>query len=71
MLATKFGHAQGDMGIADGAPKGSRAYIRAAVADSLRRLQTDHIDLYQLHTPDPVSYTHLDVYKRQVSPSPR
>ena len=55
VLATKFGHAQGDMGIADGAPKGSRAYIRAAVADSLRRLQTDHIDLYQLHTPDPVT----------------
>ncbi len=25
VLATKFGHAQGDMGIADGAPKGSRA----------------------------------------------
>lgn len=55
VLATKFGHAQVDMGIADGAPKGSRPYIRAAVADSLRRLQTDHIDLYQLHTPDPVT----------------
>ena len=55
VLATKFGHGQVDMGIAGGAAKGSRAYIRAAVADSLRRLQTDHIDLYQLHTPDPVT----------------
>lgn len=53
VLATKFGHADYDMGIAPGAAKGSRAYIREAVAGSLRRLQTDHIDLYQLHTPDP------------------
>jgi aryl-alcohol dehydrogenase-like predicted oxidoreductase len=53
VLATKFGHADVDMGIAPGAAKGSRAYIRDAVAGSLRRLQTDHIDLYQLHTPDP------------------
>ena len=28
-------------------------YIRQAVEDSLRRLRTDHIDLYQLHKPDP------------------
>jgi aryl-alcohol dehydrogenase-like predicted oxidoreductase len=28
-------------------------YIRQAVEDSLRRLGTDRIDLYQLHTPDP------------------
>lgn len=55
VLASKFGHEAIDMGIADGAPKGSRAYIRAAISDSLRRLQTDHLDLYQLHTPDPVT----------------
>jgi len=33
--------------------KGSRRYIRLAVEGSLRRLGTDWIDLYQLHTPDP------------------
>ena len=31
----------------------SPAYIRRAVEDSLRRLNTDRIDLYQLHWPDP------------------
>ena len=32
--------------------RGSRRYIARAVEASLRRLGTDHIDLYQFHTPD-------------------
>jgi aryl-alcohol dehydrogenase-like predicted oxidoreductase len=48
VLATKFGMKMDD------ARNGARPeYIRRAVEDSLRRLGTDRIDLYQLHTPDP------------------
>jgi aryl-alcohol dehydrogenase-like predicted oxidoreductase len=47
VIATKFG-AQ-----LDEQRKGaSAAYVRTAVEDSLRRLGTDRIDLYQLHVPD-------------------
>jgi aryl-alcohol dehydrogenase-like predicted oxidoreductase len=56
VLATKFGHQDVDMGYGAAAgAKGGRAYIRRAITHSLRRLRTDYIDLYQLHTPDPVT----------------
>ena len=48
VLATKFGH---DMGDGEEA-RGSGPYIRKALEGSLRRLQTDWIDLYQYHRPD-------------------
>jgi aryl-alcohol dehydrogenase-like predicted oxidoreductase len=35
--------------------RSSRRYIVRAVEESLRRLGTDRIDLYQFHTPDPVT----------------
>jgi len=52
IIATKFGWAMGDGPNKGGA---SRYYIMKAVDASLRRLQTDHIDLYQVHLPDPAT----------------
>ena len=50
ILATKcrarVGHGPNDDGL-------SRAHILDAIDASLRRLQTDYIDLYQVHSPDP------------------
>ena len=49
VLATKFGMRIGDDPRRMG---GSRRWIMRAVEDSLTRLGTDYIDLYQLHAPD-------------------
>jgi aryl-alcohol dehydrogenase-like predicted oxidoreductase len=53
VIATKFGWGQGreDNEIARGHPD----YVRAAIDGSLRRLGTDHVDLYQYHRPDGVT----------------
>ena len=48
LIATKFGIKMGD-----GKEGAKPAYVREAAEDSLRRLGTDHIDLYQIHKPDP------------------
>ena len=50
VIATKFG------GAVDDKRKGAKPdYVRHACEDSLRRLGTDRIDLYQLHRPDPTT----------------
>jgi aryl-alcohol dehydrogenase-like predicted oxidoreductase len=50
VIATKFGsHPNGD----EHRGGNSAAWARVAVEDSLRRLGTSHIDLYQVHFPDP------------------
>jgi aryl-alcohol dehydrogenase-like predicted oxidoreductase len=67
VLATKFGKPMDDAGTMKGA---SRGYILSEVESSLERLQTDWIDLYQIHEPDPLTPIEetlraLDDLKRQ------
>ncbi|MSS84889.1 aldo/keto reductase [Actinomycetaceae bacterium WB03_NA08] len=53
VVATKFGMDVAGANGPDFGARGSRKYIIQAVEASLRRLETDWIDLYQFHTPDP------------------
>ncbi|WP_120520860.1 aldo/keto reductase [Arthrobacter celericrescens] len=55
VLATKFGMDMKGANGKDFGARGSRRYIVQAVEASLRRLNTDWIDLYQYHTPDPLT----------------
>ncbi|MGH9107455.1 MAG: aldo/keto reductase [Acidimicrobiales bacterium] len=48
VIATKFG-----MAVSEDRRGASAAYVKRALEDSLRRLGTDYVDLYQLHRPDP------------------
>ena len=52
ILASKFGYPMGDGPNERG---GSRYYMLNALENSLRRLMTDYIDLYQIHIPDPTT----------------
>jgi aryl-alcohol dehydrogenase-like predicted oxidoreductase len=52
VLATKVSRPMGDDPNQQGA---SRRWIMTAVENSLRRLQTDHVDLYQIQRPDPTT----------------
>lgn len=52
VLATKFSRPMGEDPNRQGA---SRRWIVTAVENSLRRLRTDHIDLYQVHRTDPTT----------------
>jgi aryl-alcohol dehydrogenase-like predicted oxidoreductase len=55
VVATKFGMDMGGANGPDWGARASRRYVRRAVEASLRRLGTDHVDLYQLHQPDLVT----------------
>jgi len=52
VIATKFGSDMAGSNGPDWGARASRRYVMRAVEASLRRLRTDHIDLYQLHRPD-------------------
>src|SRR5919199_5772171 len=50
VLATKV---HGPMGEGPNEQGNSRLWIEREIDNSLRRLQTDHVDLYQIHRPEP------------------
>lgn len=53
VVATKFGMDMHGVNGPDWGVRGSRRYVRRALEASLQRLGTDHVDLYQMHAPDP------------------
>jgi len=55
VVATKFGMDMRGANGNDFGARGSRRYIVKAAETSLRRMGTDWIDLYQFHTPDPLT----------------
>ncbi|VXB59172.1 Oxidoreductase, aldo/keto reductase family [Arthrobacter sp. 9V] len=55
VIGTKFGMDMRGVNGNDFDARGSRRYIVKAVEASLRRLDTEWIDLYQFHTPDPLT----------------
>lgn len=55
VVATKFGMDTRGLNGPDWGVRGSRRYVRRAVESSLTRLRTDHVDLLQMHAPDPVT----------------
>jgi aryl-alcohol dehydrogenase-like predicted oxidoreductase len=55
VIATKFGSPMdGSLG-SDWDARGARRYVMRAVEASMRRLGVDHVDLYQMHEPDPAT----------------
>lgn len=54
IIATKFGHdIDRETGVSSGNLNSTRAQTRAEIEGSLKRLRTDHIDLYYQHRVDP------------------
>lgn len=53
MLATKFGIVREPGYPMQRSLSGRPEYVRQSIEASLRRLKTDHVDLYYLHRPDP------------------